>query len=122
MVTLKLIKDISPVSYYELLVEGLERIRGDFNEILDDSEKDEGRRKSIAVLDEFRKVIRELALVDVKLDKGWYTWTNNRGGNNFVRERLNRFLVSTSWLRKFPFLSSIVLRQACSDHDVILLN
>lgn len=94
----------------------------DFNEILDDSEKDGGRRKSIAVLEEFKKVIRELVLVDVKPDKGWYTWTKNRGGNNLVKERLDSFLVSASWLRNVHFLSSNVLCQACLDHDVILLD
>lgn len=39
-----------------------------------------------------------------------------------MRERLDRFLVSTSWLRKTPFLSSVVIRQANSDHDAIVLD
>lgn len=46
---------------------------GDFNEILDESEKSEGRRKSGVAMDDFRRVISELALMDVKPDRGWYT-------------------------------------------------
>lgn len=48
-------------------------IGGDFNEIMDENEKYGGRRKSKAVMDEFRGVVKELALVDVKSDKGWFT-------------------------------------------------
>lgn len=37
------------------------------------NEKSGGRRKAKMVIDEFRKVANELALVDVKSDKGWFT-------------------------------------------------
>lgn len=30
-------------------------------------------------MNEFKGVANELALVDVKSDKGWFTWTNSRG-------------------------------------------
>lgn len=39
-----------------------------------------------------------------------------------VKEHLDRFLVSTSWLCKVPFLSSEVVRRASSDHDAIILD
>lgn len=71
-------------------------VRGDFNEILDDNEKQGGCRKSQVAMDEFRKVVADLALIDVKPDRGWLTWSNNRRGNGLVKERLDRFLVSTS--------------------------
>lgn len=50
----------------------------DFNEIVDDSEKSGGRRKLRVVVEDFRKVIDDLTMVDIKLDKGWFTWANNR--------------------------------------------
>lgn len=42
-------------------------IGGDFNEILNDSKKCGGRHKSWVAMEEFRKVIEEMALVDLKL-------------------------------------------------------
>lgn len=71
-------------------------IGGHFNEILDDFKKSEGRHKSRVAMDDFRKVTDEMAVVDVKSDKGWFTWFNNRRGYGLVRERLDRFFPSSS--------------------------
>ncbi|KAB2084955.1 hypothetical protein ES319_A05G369500v1 [Gossypium barbadense] len=73
-------------------------------------------------MDDFQMVMDELALVDVKPDKGWFTWTNNHEGNSEVRECLDRFLVLASWSGCVLFLPSSVLRRTCSDHDAILLD
>lgn len=81
-----------------------------------------GRRKSQVDMGDFKGVVNELALVDIKKDQGWFTWTNNRRGGSLVKECLDRFLVLANWLRKVPFLSTTVLRQASSDFDAILLD
>ncbi|PPD91794.1 hypothetical protein GOBAR_DD11260 [Gossypium barbadense] len=94
----------------------------DFNAILNDGEKIGGRLKSRVSMDEFEKVLNELALVDIKTNKGWFTWSNNRYGLGFVKEHLDRFMVSTSGVEKMSFLSTEVVRQSCLDHDAILLN
>lgn len=39
-----------------------------------------------------------------------------------VRERLDRFLLSMSWLTTVPFLASFVVHQANSDHDLVVLD
>lgn len=96
-------------------------IGGDFNEVMDENEKSRSRRKSKEVMDEFREVVNGLALVDIKPNKRWFTWSNNRRGGSLVKERLDRYLVSTSWIGKVPFLFTTVLRQASSNHDVIIL-
>lgn len=41
-------------------------------------------------MDDFRSMVNELVLVDVKSNKGWFTWMNNRRGNELVNERLDR--------------------------------
>lgn len=97
-------------------------IGGDFNEVTEENEKSGGRRKSQMAMDELKGVINELALVNIKTDQGWFTWTNKRRGCSLVKEHLNCFLVSENWLRKVPFLSMIVLHQESSDHEVILLD
>ncbi|KAG8501154.1 hypothetical protein CXB51_003250 [Gossypium anomalum] len=64
-----------------------------------------GGRNPRVVMNNFQEVIDELALVDLKSDKGWFMWTNNRDGSRCV-----------------SFLSLTVIRQASSDHDAILLD
>lgn len=59
--------------------------------MLDDLKKSGGHRKSRVTMDDFRKVIDELALVDIKPNRGWYTWSNNRRRCGLVRERLDSF-------------------------------
>lgn len=97
-------------------------VGGYFNEVLDESEKSEGRRKSRVTMDDFRKVIDKLSLVDIKLNRGWFTWSNNRRGCNLVRERLNRFFTSSNWLSEVSFLASDIIRQANSDNDIVVLD
>lgn len=83
---------------------------GDLNEVLDDSEKNGCRRKSRVTMDDFKKVIDDMVVVDIKLDKGWFMWTNNRRGQGLVRERLDRFFVSSAWLHEAPFLATEMVR------------
>ncbi|MBA0626906.1 hypothetical protein Godav_004486, partial [Gossypium davidsonii] len=80
----------------------------------------QGRCRPKVAMNNFRIIMDNLALVDVEPDKGWFTWTNNRKGNRELRDRLGRFLVFASWIGRVPFFSSSVLRQTCSDHDVVL--
>lgn len=60
-------------------------------------------------MEEFHKVIEELGVLDIKPDRGWNTWTNNRLGDSLVKERIDRFFASEGSL-------------ANSDHDVIILD
>ncbi|PPR85704.1 hypothetical protein GOBAR_AA34990 [Gossypium barbadense] len=68
-------------------------IEGDFNAILDEAEKDGGRRKPKALMEDFRTIVDELAVVDLKTDNGWFTSVNNRESSARVKERLDRFLI-----------------------------
>lgn len=95
---------------------------GDFNEVLDESGKSGGRRKAKVAMDEFSKVTEDLALTDVKPDRGWFMWSNNKMGSRLVWERLDRFLVLTSWLSSVPFLASYIVCQANSDHNLVVLD
>ncbi|KAG8478646.1 hypothetical protein CXB51_028454 [Gossypium anomalum] len=97
-------------------------VGGDFNAILNDSDKFRCRKKSRVDMEDFQRTIEELALVDIKIDKGWLIWSKNREGNGLIKERLDRFLFSTIGLENTPFLSTYVVRQACSDHDAVVLD
>ncbi|KAA3461960.1 reverse transcriptase [Gossypium australe] len=73
-------------------------------------------------IDEFRDVLEELALVDIKTDRGWFTWVNNREGNDLVKGRLDRFVMSANAISNFPFIATNVIRQAKSDHDEVIMD
>ncbi|PPD79155.1 hypothetical protein GOBAR_DD23915 [Gossypium barbadense] len=97
-------------------------VGGDFNAILNDAEKEGGRRKPMALVDEFKDILVELSLTDVKTCNGWFTWTNNREGNRLIKERLDRFVISDDIMERMPFLASFVVRQSKSDHEAILID
>ncbi|PPS01651.1 hypothetical protein GOBAR_AA19006 [Gossypium barbadense] len=97
-------------------------VGGDFNAILNLSEKEGGRSKPKVFIEEFCNILEELKLTDIKPCNGWFTWTNNREGDRLVKERLDRFVASDVILDKFPFLASYVVRQSRSDHEAILID
>ncbi|XP_016667359.1 uncharacterized protein [Gossypium hirsutum] len=71
-------------------------------------------------MDEFKDVLDNLSLVDVKHVRGWFTWVNNRSGGNRIKERLDRFVTTVSMIEKYPFMTSKVVRQTQPDHDAII--
>ncbi|XP_012442048.1 uncharacterized protein LOC105767067 [Gossypium raimondii] len=73
-------------------------------------------------MNEFKEVMDEMALVDIKPDSGWFTWVNNRDKGRLIKERLDRFLTSVAVVENFPFIATKVLRQTQSDHDAIILD
>ncbi|PPD88491.1 hypothetical protein GOBAR_DD14580 [Gossypium barbadense] len=97
-------------------------IGGDFNAILENAEKKGGRRKPKALMEDFRKIIDEFSMVDLKTDNGWFTWVNNREETAMVKERLDRFLMSANDVNSFPFMGTKVIRQSNSDHDAIFFD
>ncbi|PPR81963.1 hypothetical protein GOBAR_AA38752 [Gossypium barbadense] len=97
-------------------------VAGDFNAILNNAEKEGGRKKPRSSMKDFCKLIEELALVDVKTTNGWFTWTNNREGPDLVKERLDRFLISDNLVGNMPFLTTKIVRQSKFDHEAIIMD
>ncbi|PPD88753.1 hypothetical protein GOBAR_DD14313 [Gossypium barbadense] len=81
-----------------------------------------GRRKPNALMEDFCEIVDELSMVELKTDNEWFTWVNNNEGTTMVKERLDRFFISTNDVNNFPFLKTKVLRQSSSDHDAIILD
>ncbi|TYH38755.1 hypothetical protein ES332_D12G131800v1 [Gossypium tomentosum] len=97
-------------------------VGGDFNAILNNAEKEGGRWGVRVQMNEFKEVMDEMALVDIKPDSGWFTWVNNRNEGSLIKERLDRFLTSVEVVENFPFIATKVVRQTQSDHDAIILD
>jgi hypothetical protein len=51
-----------------------------------------------------------------------YTWSNHHLGHALIKERLDRGIVSSSWLHAFPAISITHLPAYTSDHNPLLLN
>ncbi|PPD87370.1 hypothetical protein GOBAR_DD15693 [Gossypium barbadense] len=87
-------------------------IRGDFNAILENAKK-EG---------DFREVVDELSMVDLKTNNRWFTWVNNREGTTMAKERLDHFLMSSNGVASFLFMETKVICQSTSNHAAIVLD
>ncbi|KAK5819977.1 hypothetical protein PVK06_025017 [Gossypium arboreum] len=85
-------------------------VGGDFNIILNNDDKECGRKKAQADMQDFKDVMDKLALVDIKTNRGWFTWVNNREGKNLVKEKLDRYMVSTNAINNLPFMETNVVR------------
>ena len=66
-------------------------------------------------------LIFELDLLDPPLKNIKFTWSNRRLGVGYIAARLDRFLVSTSFLQKYIIPTSFALLSAASDHKSISL-
>ena len=67
----------------------------------------------------FAQVIDDLELVDLPLQGGSFTWSG--GLHNQAWARLDRFLVSPSWLNQFSNVIQKRLPWPISDHFPILI-
>ncbi|KAJ9678521.1 hypothetical protein PVL29_020644 [Vitis rotundifolia] len=67
----------------------------------------------------FAEIVNELGLVDLPLQGGECTW--NGGHNNQTWARLDRFLVSPSWIDQFSGINQCRLPRPVSDHFPIML-
>lgn len=96
-------------------------VGGDFNGILFQHEKQGGRDKSEAELNDFRASLDDCGLMDVGFTGDIFTWTNERPGEENVKERLDRICVTEGWKDLFPDCSIDHLPFNRSDHRPILL-
>jgi endonuclease/exonuclease/phosphatase family metal-dependent hydrolase len=96
-------------------------LAGDFNITRTLKEK----RGGSIVRDQFREnlddVISTLELYDVPPKKGSFTWNNRRAGLGHIAARLDRFLISSSFLSSNGSFSSQILPWESSDHRPISL-
>ncbi|RVX19563.1 hypothetical protein CK203_005041 [Vitis vinifera] len=94
-------------------------IGGDFNVVRFPSERSrEGRLTGS--MRRFSEVIEELALKDLPLHGGLFTWSG--GLNGLSRSRLDRFLISEDWENHFSGAIQCSLPRPVSDHFPILLD
>ena len=75
---------------------------GDFNEILHLGEKVGGKLRLELQMNNFKATINRSKLRDLGYIGANYTWSRKLGERGWVREHLDRALVSLDWLTLFP--------------------
>jgi hypothetical protein len=97
-------------------------IMGDFNDIMDASEKRGRNLRSNWLINGFRQAVLDSGLVDVPVEGYPFTWFKSLGTSRAVEERLDRALANTGWSNIFPTTTLENLAAPSSDHYPILLN
>ena len=70
---------------------------GDYNEIMHAKEKEGGGVRPEGQMRKFREVVNRCQLKDLGYMGSDFTWSRRLGSRGWVRERLDRALVSTNW-------------------------
>jgi len=96
-------------------------IFGDFNDILEASEKRGRTIRPHWLINGFRQAVLDAGLSDVPFDGYPFTWFKSLGTPRAVEERLDRALATNSWFDMFPNASVENLVAPASDHYPILL-
>ncbi|XP_059436328.1 uncharacterized protein LOC132169286 [Corylus avellana] len=94
---------------------------GDYNEIVDMSEKWGGAEKRDGQMELFRGNLEECGLSDLGYVESKYTWSNAREDGRFLKERLDRALANDEWCSMFQHVEVQVLAARSSDHKPLLI-
>ena len=90
----------------------------DFNATL--SQRERSSQGSLnGAMRRFAQVVEELELLDLPLQGGVFSWSGGRNSQSW--DRLDRFLVTQSWLDLFRGVAQSRLPRPTSDHFPILL-
>jgi hypothetical protein len=95
---------------------------GDFNEILDDSEKIGGLQRPRWQIENFRAALDDCGLQDIGFSGPPFTWCNKRDGDSMIQERLDRCVCNFRWRNLFVGARVCHLEFWRSDHRPILLD
>lgn len=94
---------------------------GDFNEILHLREKVGGNLRPDWQLSNFTETINRYNLLDMGYISEDFTWSRRLGSCGWVRERLDRALVSTTWLTMFLRVRLYYVATLMSNHYMLVL-
>ncbi|CAA7038820.1 unnamed protein product [Microthlaspi erraticum] len=94
-------------------------LTGDFNEILDNSEKQGGPARTEGSFVEFRSFMSECDLFDLRFSGNFLSWRGKRR-NHLVRCRLDRAMANSYWIEAYPSGRSEYLKFEGSDHRPLI--
>ncbi|GAU30144.1 hypothetical protein TSUD_360370 [Trifolium subterraneum] len=77
-------------------------IIGDFNDLLSQADKKGIHPHPNGLCMGFRQAVSDCDLTDIPIEGHPFTWIKSRGTPHVIEERLDRAMVSSSWLQLFP--------------------
>ena len=95
---------------------------GDFNMILSQFEKYDGRLYACSSNDLFHSFLDSFGMVDLGFSSNPFTWSNKRQDHHLIKERIDRGIVNSQWIHLFPHFFVHHLPTQIFDHNPILLN
>lgn len=75
---------------------------GDLNDNKASTEKKGGKLRSEKSFKQFREFIQGMNMVEIIFLGREWTWANNRTGEGYVEEKLDRFFASPEWMYHNP--------------------
>lgn len=96
-------------------------LTGDFNDLLDNSEKVGGPARWEGSFLSFRSFVSQMGLWDLQHSGNHLSWRGTRY-NHFIQSRLDRAMANCSWFERFPAGRSEYLRFEGSDHRPIVVH
>ncbi|GAU37344.1 hypothetical protein TSUD_395250 [Trifolium subterraneum] len=96
-------------------------IIGDFNDLLSQADKKGIHPHPNGLCMGFRQAVSDCDLTDIPIEGHPFTLIKSRGTPHVIEERLDRAMVSSSWLQLFPQVRLSNLLASHSDHTPILL-
>jgi exonuclease III len=95
---------------------------GDFNEILDQTEKEGSIIRRESQMMRFREALEDCHLGDLGYQGSFFTWSNKRSDDSYTKERLDRAVANTEWCSIFPKVMVSVLAARTSDHSPLIIS
>ena len=92
---------------------------GDFNELIDPSEKLGGAERGEEEGKDFRQMLRACGLWNIQNIGYQFSWAGTRN-NETVQCRLDRTVANQEWSDMFPQALATYLQKVCSDHSPVL--
>lgn len=97
-------------------------ILGDYNIVLDQSEKQRGRLVGSSSTNGMYQMVLTHGLVDSGYVGSSFTWCNGSRGSRCIKERLDKGFANTAWSTLFPCALVYHLPRTSSNHCPILLS
>ncbi|XP_041025339.1 uncharacterized protein LOC121265718 [Juglans microcarpa x Juglans regia] len=95
---------------------------GDFNKILQQSDKICGASRPYKQIEEFRQAVECCGLNDIQSYGQEFTWSNNRNGREFTKEKIDRALGNKEWNDLYIYGVCNVLPAIKSDHSPLSIS
>jgi hypothetical protein len=110
------------LAHLKNLCPGAWMVVGDFNEIVNQSEKIGGAQRREGQMVLFRNVLEDCGLSDLGFLGSKFTWSNGHHDDTFMKERLDRVVANQAWCGIFQNREVRIIPSITSDHNPLLLH